>query len=549
MNSYIPGVDELLSRDPVDAYVQSDPETRSAYLEEITSIAEKGGVGPSEVAGVLSRRVDTTSGGPRRVVSAHRVGCYLAAIATLTMATLVAVAVVLTGDGTDPFWVPVAITLFVPVAICLARDVLHSGLAMVLRPRPALPALRTDAPEALARSVCVIYPAILHDEHDVVDLARTVADGLRDSGTDRYVHLALVDFGDSPTEHAERDTTLAADLDRRLAALARADGGTTVAACYRHRRWNPAQRVWMGWERKRGKVFDFARLVAGAQDTDLRMGPDLRRRIVGTDLVITLDVGCRLPDGGAQRLVAIMSHPLNRPVVDEATGRVVAGHGLVQPASAFDFAARSSPYRIATYGYSATLDPVTAHPPGGQQLFGTGNFLGQAVFDPAVFVAALDGRIPENTVLSHDKFEGFHVRAGTAVEVALYEDPPQDYLTDRQRFHRWFRGDFHLLPWVTGRRRSPAMGALARWTMAYDLMFHLRYAVTPVLLTAIWLLAPQGAILGYTTGLLGAVCATVVLDPLVALLARIRRGRPDGFLAASRAGALRCAGEIGRAHV
>ena len=33
---------------------------------------------------------------------------------------------------------------------------------------------------------------------------------------------------------------------------------------HRERRWNPRERVWMGWERKRGKIEEFNRLLRGA---------------------------------------------------------------------------------------------------------------------------------------------------------------------------------------------------------------------------------------------------------------------------------------------
>ena len=41
------------------------------------------------------------------------------------------------------------------------------------------------------------------------------------------------------------------------------------ALLHRERRWNPSEGVWMGWERKRGKLHELNRLILAAQDVSL----------------------------------------------------------------------------------------------------------------------------------------------------------------------------------------------------------------------------------------------------------------------------------------
>ena len=36
---------------------------------------------------------------------------------------------------------------------------------------------------------------------------------------------------------------------------------------HRHRVYNPREGVWMGWERKRGKLLDFNKLILGDYDS------------------------------------------------------------------------------------------------------------------------------------------------------------------------------------------------------------------------------------------------------------------------------------------
>ena len=81
----------------------------------------------------------------------------------------------------------------------------------------------------------------------------------------------------------------------------------------------------MGWERKRGKIEEFNRLLRGATDTsfafhvgDLAVLPTVR-------YCITLDSDTRLPRDVARQLIGIITHPLNRARFDPRVGRVTEG--------------------------------------------------------------------------------------------------------------------------------------------------------------------------------------------------------------------------------
>ena len=87
---------------------------------------------------------------------------------------------------------------------------------------------------------------------------------------------------------------------------------------HRARQWNAQEGLWMGWERKRGKIEEFNRLLRGATDTsfvvhvgDVSVLPSVR-------YCITLDSDTRLPRDAARQLIGIITHPLNRPVFDPA---------------------------------------------------------------------------------------------------------------------------------------------------------------------------------------------------------------------------------------
>ena len=84
-----------------------------------------------------------------------------------------------------------------------------------------------------------------------------------------------------------------------------------------------------------------------------------------------------------------------------------------------------------------------------QDLYGEGSFTGKGIYDVDAFERATHGRFPENTLLSHDLIEGSYARAGLATDIEVYDDYPARYLTFTRRKHRWIRGDWQLLRWLT----------------------------------------------------------------------------------------------------
>ncbi len=83
-----------------------------------------------------------------------------------------------------------------------------------------------------------------------------------------------------------------------------------------------------------------------------------------------------------------------------------------------------------------------------QDLFGEGIFTGKGLYDVDAFMAALDGRVPENALLSHDLFEGVYARTALVTDVEVVDDYPASVLAHARRQHRWVRGDWQILRWL-----------------------------------------------------------------------------------------------------
>ena len=133
-----------------------------------------------------------------------------------------------------------------------------------------------------------------------------------------------------------------------------------------------------------------------------------------------------------------------------ATGLVCGGYGILQPRVGVSLASGArSPY-ARLFGGDAGLDPYTrAVSDVYQDLFGEGSFTGKGIYDVDAFEKATHGRFPENTLLSHDLIEGAYPRAGLATDIEVYDDYPTRYLSYARRKHRWIRGDWQLLKWLS----------------------------------------------------------------------------------------------------
>ncbi len=281
---------------------------------------------------------------------------------------------------------------------------------------------------------------------------------------------------------------------------------------HRPRLWNPRDRVWMGWERKRGKLEQFNALLlesrtAGASPAGAESAPlgttagtcaDAFSDIVGDrsilgsiKYVITLDTDTQLPRDTAHTLVGNIAHPLNRPVYDAKKGRVVDGYGILQPRASISLESSTSSRFARLFAGETGIDPYTREISDVyQDLFGEGSFVGKGIYDVAAFAQAVSGRFPENLILSHDLLESGYARSALVADVDLIEEFPATYLMEASRRDRWTRGDWQLAGWLLprvpgpgGKRQPNPLALLSVW----KLLDNLRRSLLPAALIAICL--------------------------------------------------------------
>ena len=124
-----------------------------------------------------------------------------------------------------------------------------------------------------------------------------------------------------------------------------------------------------------------------------------------------------------------MAHPLNRPRFDAAAGRVVAGYAVLQPRVTPSLpVGREGSLFQRVFSSMNGIDPYAAAVSDVyQDLFGEGSYAGKGIYDVDAFEAALAGRVPDSTLLSHDLFEGIFARAGLASDIEVVEEFPARY--------------------------------------------------------------------------------------------------------------------------
>ena len=328
---------------------------------------------------------------------------------------------------------------------------------------PAL-ALRDGIPASLR--TMVVVPTLLSTPHTVKEeLERLEIHYLASPEGD--FHFALLsDWMDSAAETAPGDDTIlkiAADgIGRLNVRHGPGAAGPRFLLLHRRRVWSDGQQVWMGWERKRGKLHELNRLLRGATDTTF-VSIGGRPPPVPADVryVITLDADTRLPRETARRLVGKLAHPLNQARFDPAAGRVVEGYAVLQPRVTPSLpTGREGSIFQRVFSSASGIDPYAAAVSDVyQDLLGEGSYTGKGIYDIDAFEAALAGRVPDGTLLSHDLFEGIFARAGLASDIEVVEEFPSRYDVSANRQHRWARGDWQLLPWIFGRRDAAARSA------------------------------------------------------------------------------------------
>ncbi len=361
-------------------------------------------------------------------------------------------------------------------------------------PRP-LP--KMDFSSGIPADACtlVVIPTIITGINQINTLVEDLEVRFLSNRDPNLLFALLTDLSDATTENLPDDEILVTHTKQKIVELNKKyskHAHELFFLFHRPRSWNPVDKIWMGYERKRGKLGELNHLLRGRAKDRFSVIVGEEKIYTTVKYVITLDTDTQLPREAAGKLVGLMAHPLNLPVYDEQKKRIVKGYGIVQPRVAVSLHGSTRSYYTRLHENDSGIDPYTRltsdlyH-----DIFSEGSFIGKGIYDVDVFEKVLGNRFPENRILSHDLLEGSYVRCGFASDVLLYEEFPSRYSTDSSRHHRWTRGDWQIgiwsLPWVPdahGKLRRNSLTALSRWKI-FD---NLRRSLVPIVLLLILIL-------------------------------------------------------------
>jgi len=561
-------VEQVLQGDPGSVYGKMEFATRDRYRHAVEEMAKRSDLSEGDIARHaihLARKQSTEQGDHDRsahvgfylvdkgriqlehIVKVRRsltetvqslsgrfsLSVYLGSITLLTAVLTGGLLAIAYADGWDGWPLAVIGLIAALAASQLAVTLVNRLATSLITPHP-LP--RMDFSDGIPSDMrtLVVVPTLLHSAPSIEELVEALEVRFL-ANRDVHLHFGLLtDFQDALQETIPGDDALVRLVQTRIEELNRkyrSENGEPFFLFHRPRRWNGHEHIWMGYERKRGKLTELNDLLRGGSQ-------DRFSRVIGhmevlstVKYVITLDTDTQLPRDSARQFVAAMAHPLNRPRYDEETQLVHEGYGILQPRVAVSLPGSNRSRYARLHGSEPGIDPYTrAVSDVYQDLFGEGSFIGKGIYEVDAFERALMGRLPENRILSHDLLEGCYARAGLLSDVQLYEDYPARYSADVARRYRWIRGDWQIARWVLprvpgsdARSQKNPLSALSRW----KILDNLRRSLFPAALTVLFLLGwTVLESIGFWTG---SVLAVLFIPPILTSLLDLFR-KPDDML-------------------
>jgi cyclic beta-1,2-glucan synthetase len=553
-------VEAELRSDPV--YLASDFTTRDQCRRVVERIARHSALSELEIArravklaseaideknrhatyflladGIRALEADAKASVPARMrliraLRRHAAVGYIGGILGLTVSFLALALVVATEMGVhESLMLSVLGVLALFPLSELSTQIVNALVISLLPPEP-LPKMdfREGIPEE--NTTLVVVPMMLASTKVIQQEIEKLEVRFLANREPHFVFGLLSDFEDSAEPVAPGDAELLQAITDGITALNARYSDVPFLLFHRNRIWSPSEGMWIGRERKRGKIENLNELLCVGHSEHIHvLAGELKRRI---HYVITLDSDTQLPPGTARRMVETIAHPLNHVEIDPKTRVRKSGYTIIQPRVSIALPGATATRFTRIFADTTGTDPYCQTVSDAQQdLFGEAIFHGKAIYDVEAFRNSLEDRFPAETLLSHDLIEGAHAGVGLASDIELFENLPVDYVSFAKRQHRWIRGDWQIAPWVFkfvpaadgGYEKNPLSG-MSRWRILDNLRRSLVPIASLLLLLFGWLISAAPGVWSLVVGLAVAIPA---LAPLLDRLARHVQGSVHGW--------------------
>jgi cyclic beta-1,2-glucan synthetase len=521
-------VEKILRLDTTKTYEQMDFASRDTYRHVVENLSRYSRYNEQEVArraiklakegegkrghvgyylvdaGLKNLKINcnyapSTTSKLKQLISTHPVPFYLGSILSLTVIGVYLVSLFLNSIGITPF-----LSLFMIIPISVPAVSLINNLVTFLFPPNTPPKLELKEGVPDEFRTVVVIPCLIGQENNVAELISKLERRYLANRDKNILFALLTDFPDAPSKEMSYDAKLIEKVKFEIIELNnkyKEEGHDPFYLFHRERVYNEREKIWMGWERKRGKLEEFNRFLLGSNTTGFVITEGNIERIRTVKFVITLDADTLIPLNTARKMIGTIAHPLNRPVIDEVKRMVVEGYGIIQPKVDI-FAPSATKTAFTTiFAPESGLDPYHSVISNVyQDLFHDATYIGKAIYDLAAFNKCIDQRFPSNSLLSHDLLEGNYLRVGLATDIELLEDFPVSYDSFSSRQHRWIRGDWQTLLWLfpfvrtaNGDNIQNTLGLLEKWKIIDNLRRSLVVPTATLLIIAGFLIFPHAS--------------------------------------------------------
>ncbi len=445
-------------------FKNADEKTKNLCRDAVIRYSKEHSIRESEAAEILTKG-DILSVKP----SAVRF-LYFPVIFLLTALFFVGTAVLLGKH------MPLAFLLVFPLSE-LSKEVADTVFSRIVKNRP-IPKLKLKNVPKEGKTLTVIT-SLLSSEKDADSLFDRIS-SCYFSNRGKNINFGLLcDFKEYDAPVSPDDEKLTVYLKNKIDKL-NEKYGASIFLFTRSRHYHRTENRYMGRERKRGAVIELTRLLHG-KDTSITSYCSDEKILAGTKYVITLDSDTHLYNGAVKDMVGAMLHPSNRPVIKD--GIVKKGYAIMQPRMEASLeSAEKTPFAVLSSGNGGTDIYASAAYEAYQSIFGEGIFCGKGIFDADVFYELIDGKFPDEAILSHDLLEGTRLRAAALTDISLTDNLPKNPLSCFDRQHRWIRGDIQSLPFALRRVQNRDGGYMKNPISVlsrYKIFDNLRRALVP----------------------------------------------------------------------
>jgi cyclic beta-1,2-glucan synthetase len=541
-------VEQILLQDDDGIYGLMDFDTRDRYRHVVESISKKSDLSEEEVARIAIQLAQENAPPPGSDQGTAHVGYYLVGhgtaqtkksanmrvsgikkmlhnikkhplrfylFAILLITTCIeAVIFFKVHTETNSTWLLLLISILAFLcASQLAISVVNFFTTLLVKPS-LLP--RMDYSGGIPQSSCtmVVIPAMLTTVTEIENLVDALEVRFLANRKQHLYFGLITDFTDASHDSVPGDQVLLDTVKNGIEALNKkyqAENNELFFLFHRPRKWNQQENVWMGYERKRGKLSDLNALLRGIAKENFSLIIGNQSIFPKIKYVITLDADTQLPLGSAWKLIGTMAHPLNSAWYDDKKRRVTKGYGILQPRITVSLPDITGSRYARMHGNEPGIDPYTrASSDVYQDLFGEGSYIGKGIYDVDIFQQVLEGIFLENRILSHNLLEGCYIRSGLLSDVQLFEKYPTTYSADMKMRLRWVRGDWQIFSWIMPWVKSPnkhlhknPISSLSRWKI-FD---NMRRSLVPIALTVFLLVGW----LAFPAALLWTIAVSVII--------------------------------------